>query len=266
MKRSCHDERLVEDWYRQDDVVVPIDPLAVIFPQVAHTATCTPTERSAKRARSEPRRVSGGALLRALERSDRPPLDTAAITRSHPLLRAVEEYVTQTAAPDDDQQRVPRVALESVTKAYEDSMLRPPRDQTEQPCVAGALCEGVRMAAMLPNARAEDGFVVVRFTSPGGVRRDSCLLCMRKAVATAWYNCAATNHIMSEPSQPHRVLVGVPGEYDEDACFECEPRLGVTDPFVKHERHRYEYVLGPTPRIRQRLVNFRLAPDTRDVG
>ena len=201
----------------------------------------------------------GASLLKTMESTPTQP--PKALTRAHPLLRSIQAYVTSTPAAVDDDGEAPRRVLECVDAAYETSMLRA-AGVDELSCSEGPACEGVNMARVLPRS---EGFVLVAFTSPAGLRRARCLLCLRKATTMAWYDGVATQGVMRALVQPHRVPVDAPGAYTSGACLPIDPRLGVTDPFVKHERHRYEYVPG-TQQLRQRGVNFRLPAASRGDG
>ena len=205
------------------------------------------------------------AFLHSLEKmvqdSARRPCVTGAL-RAHPLLAQVEAEVLGL-----HQQRIaarsPLSVLECVPKAYEDGMLRKPAGGNERACVAGVECEGFAIAATLPHVPTEAGFCLVRFTSPHGVKHPHCLLCLRKETMIAYYNCVATHRRTPTLLQPHRVAVGRVGEYDVNACIDTRgpPGVhGITDPFVKHERHHYDYdtTADGEPRIKQRSVNFRL--------
>ena len=257
------DQTLVQDWSTRSDVELPTDPTSVVLPRTTHRRSTKRASEDAvhatKRPRHRPASGVGVALLKAMESTPTQP--TKALTRAHPLLRSLQAYVTSTPAAVDDDGEVPRRVLECVDAAYETSMLRAAGDD-EISCSEGSACEGVQMATVLPRS---EGFVLVAFTSPGGLRRARCLLCLRKATTMAWYDGLATQGVMRAVVQSHRVPVDAPGAYASGACLPIDPRLGVTDPFVKHERHRYEYVPG-SRQLRQRGVNFRWAPPPRDTG
>ena len=116
----------------------------------------------------------------------------------------------------------------ALRKADEDALLRPARDG-EMACISGEHCECMQMARFPPHNDAEEGFHGV------AVRNGYCLLCLRVAIAKAYYVSAMTG---SDEPQLLRNRIEEPGEYCRDACFlPCAANNFLTDPVVMHQRN-----------------------------
>lgn len=147
-----------------------------------------------------------------------------------------------------------------VTKAYEDSYLRLPNGGEEE-CVCGSGCE----ALMVAKLRGCDGFTPVRFRIPNrNTSERFCLLCLRKHVAYMYYDNADRDGCVGTVIQPYYNMTDVVGEYRKECVlFPTSPTKfqGLVHPFVRYERHHYDYVDG---RLVQVNVDFFQAP--RFVG
>jgi len=185
------------------------------------------------------------------------------------------QHLLRTAVPKSDvsaAESAPRVALEEVSKKHEDGMLRQPVGD-ELPCQQVTACEGLLMAIDDPFEEADRGFKCVQFRTPSQVASGQtktttgmCLLCLRKQTMLAWYNAAASRRQQTSVCQPHRVRVGVVGEYAQSACIAANDGAfeGIVAPFVKHGRHHYEYCDGRI--VQTGHVNFREATLLPDPG
>lgn len=143
-----------------------------------------------------------------------------------------------------------RPYMEAVSRAYEESFLRPPDiSKGERPCLAGQDCEGLQIMCEHDNA-----FILVEFFLPSQWKKiqetnkrpvevNLCLMCMRNEIARALLNTRADKMAIKEgvTLQPYHNLVGLPGEYDvkncicsDTACYE-----GLLEPIVLHQQCAY---------------------------
>jgi hypothetical protein len=163
-----------------------------------------------------------------------------------------------------------RPALEIVTKIWEESQLRPP-SQIERPCKNGRNCQGVCLAASLPDADAEDGFTLVRFSTPEGgyaaCFQKLCVLCLRMKVTMDWHDMRARNMHVHTVTQPYRNLVGTVDEYAQDCTIPIidDAFYGICDPFVLYRDTSYGYMLkeGVVCIYQRKNMDFGLAPSVR---
>jgi len=133
--------------------------------------------------------------------------------------------------------------LPEVTKAYEESFLREVGED-ETPCSKKSECEGVVMAKHNPHTTHE-GFLLPAFIAPNETESSTalCVLCLRRQVSLWYFNHKARGITPTEIGQPYRVIVKQQGEYDPRAVIypNHSSFSGITDPFVRHERHHYHY-------------------------
>ena len=180
-------------------------------------------------------------------------------SRSHPLIRSL---LAKIATVDSKQERDPAtikaVHLECVSKKYEDSFLI---EDPQNPCIQGDLCEGILMALDDIHTSSSQGFVCKKFICPNREEDGRCLLCIRKQVSLTYYQHKAIQQYSVDIIQPHRNIISVEGEYKPEACIYPSSRQfeGITDPFVRHERHHYQYYVLDDGRkaIKQVGVDFR---------
>lgn len=188
------------------------------------------------------------------------------------------------------EQRLPRVDLELVPKAWEDSFLRAPRG-AESACSAGEQCEGVALERKCPDwPRDAKGFTLVQFRTPeesAGRRPRSrhglCLLCVRARVSSEWIRRFDEGDPAPCTILPHRNMVGRVGEYRIDACVprDTSKFFGVQDTFVRFRASNYKLVApgvyaqrgvdfcrvphvlpAPLPTLRLRPFGFDVEPST----
>jgi hypothetical protein len=175
----------------------------------------------------------------------------------HPLYRSLlNKMATTTTTYERDPESLMCVHLECIPKSHEDRYLCAPRGD-ELPCSEGRRCEGVLMAVETATDSSL-GFVCKQWVSPKGETSDGlCLLCLRKRTCLIFYNCQARQEIPTTVLQPHRNVIGMSGEYHPDACIYPSSKHfeGITDPFIRHERHHYRYVSDE--RLEQVNVDFR---------
>ena len=160
--------------------------------------------------------------------------------QQHPLylrLLSLAEKETKTVT-----QKVQCIELECISKQYEDSYLREPREG-ESACSEGQECEAIQMAQVDIHTPSEKGFVCVAFCTPNKKQSKMCLLCLRKHISLWYYTNKARGDMHATIIQPHRNIIGQTGEYHPDACIYPSSRKfeGITDPFIRHERHHYRY-------------------------
>ena len=103
-----------------------------------------------------------------------------------------------------------------------------------------------------------EGFTVKEFLRPGEAPPETpgtCLLCLRKNVCLHYYAQRFSGSAAPGIVQPHRNIINEPGEYRGDVCIYPigAQFVGVTDPFVAHQRHLYRYQGG---RITQEGFTF----------
>jgi hypothetical protein len=183
--------------------------------------------------------------------------------RDHPLYRSIMSLAASEKLAASRDVIVRRQDLPTVTRAREELFMRPARPG-EAPCARGAQCEG-RLVAHCVLGDPDRGFVCPVFRAEdaagGGTAGDLCVLCLRKQTSVAYYTLRARGETPTRVIQPYRNLVGVAGEYALGACLAVSPRRfeGLSDPFVRHERHHYAYEADP-PRLRQLGVDFRRPP------
>jgi len=199
----------------------------------------------------------------------------------HAIMSAAEKTNGSTAAKCGET-AVRRPSLERVSRAHDESYMRPP-NPGEDACKAGSKCEGRLIARYTCTQSADAGFTCVVFRLPSGEKCGdgmSCVLCLRKYVATVFYtskasgrtknntcDAAASPNTAGVIMQPYRNVIECDGEYRGDACLYPSTGSfeGISDPFFRHERHRYKYVLrdadgGPRIVHRPSVCYFRLSP------
>ena len=192
----------------------------------------------------------GGKLSSSSGRAFCPVEEVPARPRDHALYRAIMAmHVAPSTEPSSDTV-VRRPILEQVQRAHEEAYMRPPATG-ETACARGTACEGILVAKA--QGLVSRGFTCVAFRLPSGAPCGDgtlCVLCLRKEVSTCFYLAKARATTCDVVMQPYRNQIGVAGEYCGAACIYPGQRVfqGVTDPFVRHERHRYSYVDDP-PRI-----------------
>lgn len=151
--------------------------------------------------------------------------------------------------------------VELVLRADEEAFMRPVADG-ETPCASGELCEA-RLIARYVYEGAVAGFTCPAFVLPRAnvTCGDLCVLCLRKAVSVQLYTLRSWNKTPPTLILPYRNAVDVDGEYRAGACLYPSRRAfeGVSDPFLRHQRHRYVYQDGVI-RHSDAVLHFRSAP------
>jgi len=191
------------------------------------------------------------------------------VNATHPMLQHLLRTTTQSALSESARASGERVVLEEIPKAYEDSMMRPAMSD-ESSCSEKGSCECMMMGKEDPCEDESSGFVGVEFRTPEEQSKGSksttgmCLLCLRKQTMLRYYTAVANQHDTLVVSQPHRNRVGV-GEYAPEMCIQTREGSfdGIVAPFVKHERHHYEYQDGEIKQTSH--VNFREASHWQDT-
>ena len=191
--------------------------------------------------------------------------------RDHPLFVSMMKLAAECKVTQP--QGATRQCLPLVYREYEERFMRPAAAD-EPACMHGQQCEGHHIARHV-YARPEWGFTLPAFVLPSGGRCNNlCVLCLRKETATHFYALRTQQDGDLRPSsvvQPYRNVIDVPGEYRGDAClYPSRKRFeGISDPYVQHLRHRYEYVEtaegqhivhGPT------MLYFRQPPPLRGAS
>lgn len=172
---------------------------------------------------------------------------------NHQLINLIKKH-----GDSDTTRFIPEMSADVVlvNKSYEDSYLRPPSGDEER-CVCGESCE----AWLVAKLRGCAGFTPVRFRIPNrGSSEKFCLLCLRKHVAYAYYDIADRDGYAGNVIQPYYNMIDVVGEYRKECVlFPTSPTKfqGIVQPFVRYERHHYDYVDG---RLVQVNVDFFRAP------
>ena len=185
-------------------------------------------------------------------------------TTTHPLYLNILTHVWKEGLVQCKQSEVYAVELEHVPRAYEEAFMQQPREG-DLLCTAAEDCECLQIASF---AGSTLGFRGKAFYTPNTTDRSKaslCVLCMRKKCALAYFSMKAHGHERTTRLlQPYANIVNEPGEYAADACIYPSSVAfdGISDPFVRHERHRYEYHLGADGQrfITQRNVDFRQPP------
>lgn len=163
--------------------------------------------------------------------------------RQHPLYKSImhRQHVVE-----EQKCTKPLPELELVLRADEEAFMRPARTG-ETPCASGASCEG-RLIARYVYEGAVEGFTCPAFVLPAAQTtcNDLCVLCLRKAVSVQLYTLRSWNAVTPCVILPYRNVVEVEGEYRAGACLYPSRRAfeGVSDPFLRHHRHRYVYQDG----------------------
>jgi hypothetical protein len=165
----------------------------------------------------------------------------------HPLYLSIMSLAA--TAKEKKEIVVSRQLLPLVRRAHEEAYMRPAVDG-ERPCASGCACEG-RLLAHFLHGDPDKGFVAV------------CVLCLRKQTSVDYYTSRAHGGCESRVLLPYRNIVCAEGEYKRSACLYMDPRKfdGLSDPFVRHERHHYSFQRDP-PCLTQHGVDFRLSPPT----
>ena len=147
--------------------------------------------------------------------------------------------------------------IQSYTKAYDDSRLRPAAAGEKQ-CAMGDLCECILMAVDGGNGGC--GFTGVVF----GPRYQKCLLCIRIDTMTEFYKRLISGEHSDENILPFTNLVESVGEYNKEMCIHPNGRNNISGPFLIHQRQNYRYKDG----IIQQLpnVNFCLVQNSDENG
>lgn len=135
------------------------------------------------------------------------------------------------------------------SKAYEDSMLRPPKDN-ESPCSHGSRCECTLMADIDPSIDSSLGFIGV------AAHKGLCILCLRCRTTQLFYEYLITNTIPTNVIQTHRNDIETVGEYHKNCVHLPDQFRGIISPVVMHQRCNYSYRDGM---IIQRNVDFHQA-------
>lgn len=141
-----------------------------------------------------------------------------------------------------------RVNVQCVTRKYEEDFLREPIG-SERPCLQGSNCEGLQISSAKDRA-----FILREFLLPTQQKefeetgkhaptRRTCLMCLRKELARAYFGIRGDNMSVTLDStlQDYRNIVDVPGEYCLKDCFVTHRRVyeGLLDPIVWHIRTAY---------------------------
>lgn len=148
--------------------------------------------------------------------------------------------------------------VRTYSKAYDDSMLRPPR-RDEKACVLGDMCECNLMA--IDSGIPEKGFTGVVYDS----QYQKCLLCIRVETMMEFYRRLISFNPASKNILPFTNIVDCIGEYSKEVCIHPNGRNNISGPFVIHQRHWYHYkdnsIIEQLP-----IVNFCTVESMDDNG
>lgn len=171
-----------------------------------------------------------------------------------PVVRAIiqDDAPTSFDIHAQNKRNKERPYMEAVSRAYEESFLRPPdTSKGERPCLAGKDCEGLQIICENDNA-----FILTEFFLPSQWKKiqetgrrpvevNLCLMCMRNEIARALLNSRADQMAIREgvTLQPYYNIVGLPGEYDVSNCICSDPAVheGLLEPIVLHQQCAYKY-------------------------
>lgn len=139
--------------------------------------------------------------------------------------------------------------FETIQRSYEESFLRPYRDD-ETPCCHGLNCQGIRLAnrQLKGSTKPPVLFVLPAFITPGGTNFNfQCLLCLRLTVTIDWIRSWGDVDFPREITQPY---ANIREEYDDDAYILSLadrftdtniPFFGFIAPFVRFSSFKYAY-------------------------
>jgi hypothetical protein len=199
------------------------------------------------------------ALEKMINEASVTPTQTTARRSQHPLYIKLLQAVWQTDKTRSDAPPVPPIHLPTVTREYEERFMVAPKPG-DVLCSEGENCECARIAQFLHSPLGFIGRAFYTHPNNRPQKPSRCVLCLRKHTALAYYAVKSRGEIPKTILQPYRNHIGVPGEYLASACIYPSSKHfdGITDPFVRHERHHYTYHENDdgVRYIQQRNVNF----------